>query len=63
MDDLIRGLDVEKAEAAMKRAAEKAMHGTREERSGRFFLQGEDRAMTQSKTPPSKFQNENNIET
>lgn len=33
-----RGLDFEKAEAALKRAAEKAMHGTREERSGRFLL-------------------------
>jgi hypothetical protein len=31
-----RGLDLDKAEAALKRAAEKAMHGTREERSGRF---------------------------
>jgi len=33
-----RGLDFEKAEAALKRAAEKALHGTREERSGRFFF-------------------------
>jgi hypothetical protein len=33
-----RGLDFEKAEAALKRAADKAMHGTREERSGRFLL-------------------------
>lgn len=31
-----RGLDFEKAEAAFKRAAEKAVCGTREERSGRF---------------------------
>lgn len=31
-----RGLDFDKAEAALKRAAEKATHGTREERSGRF---------------------------
>ena len=31
-----RGLDFDKAEAALKRAAEKARHGTREERSGRF---------------------------
>jgi hypothetical protein len=31
-----RGLDFEKAQAALKRAAEKATHGTREERSGRF---------------------------
>ena len=32
-----RGLDFEKAQAAFKRAAEKAIHGTREERSGRFL--------------------------
>jgi len=31
-----RGLDFAKAETALKRAAEKAVHGTREERSGRF---------------------------
>ena len=30
--------DVAKIEAALKRAAYKAMHGTREERSGRFLL-------------------------
>jgi hypothetical protein len=29
---------LEKAEAALKRAAYKATHGTREERSGRFLL-------------------------
>jgi hypothetical protein len=38
-----RGLDVEKAEAAFKRAAHKAIHGTREERSGRFLNAGERR--------------------
>jgi hypothetical protein len=32
-----RGLDFEKAEAALKRAAHKALHGTRVERSGRFL--------------------------
>jgi hypothetical protein len=32
-----RGLDFAKAETAFKRAAEKAVHGTREERSGRFL--------------------------
>src|SRR3954452_15257687 len=31
-----RGLDIRKAEAALKRAAHKAVHGTREERSGRI---------------------------
>ena len=33
-----RGLDFEKAEAALRRAADKALHGTREERSGRFLV-------------------------
>ena len=37
-DEKPRGLDFEKAEAAFKRAADKATHGTREERSGRFLL-------------------------
>jgi hypothetical protein len=32
-----RGLDIEKVEAALKRAAHKAIYGTREERSGRFL--------------------------
>jgi hypothetical protein len=31
-------LDVAKIEAALRRAAYKALHGTREERSGRFLL-------------------------
>jgi hypothetical protein len=38
-----RGLDFDKAEAALKRAAEKAIHGTREERSGKFPAQQERR--------------------
>lgn len=38
MDDIRRGLDFEKAQAALKRAAEKAINGTREERSGRFLM-------------------------
>jgi KTSC domain len=32
-----RGLDIRKAEAALKRAAHKAVYGTREERSGRVI--------------------------
>ena len=32
-----RALDIAKAEAALKRAAHKALHGTREERSGRYL--------------------------
>jgi hypothetical protein len=35
-EGMTRGLDFEKAQAALKRAAEKATRGTREERSGRF---------------------------
>jgi hypothetical protein len=31
-----RKLDIESVDAALKRAANKAIHGTREERSGRF---------------------------
>jgi hypothetical protein len=38
MNEMRRGLDIEKVEAALKRAAHKALHGTREERSGRFML-------------------------
>jgi hypothetical protein len=33
-----RKLDVARMEAAFKRAAHKAVYGTREERSGRFML-------------------------
>jgi hypothetical protein len=43
MDDMRRGLNVEKAEAALKRAAHKAIHGTREERSGRFLPAAKER--------------------
>ena len=32
-----RGLDIQKVEAALRRAAHKAVHGTREERSGRVI--------------------------
>jgi hypothetical protein len=35
-----KGLDFDKAEAALKRAAKKAIHGTREERAGRFVRVG-----------------------
>ena len=33
-----RTLDIEKVDAALKRAAYKAIHGTRAERAGRFLL-------------------------
>jgi hypothetical protein len=48
MAGMRRGLDFAKAEAAFKRAAEKAVHGAREERSGRF-LPAKKRA-----SPPAK---------
>jgi hypothetical protein len=35
-----QGLDFNKAEAALKRAAKKAVGGTREERAGRFARAG-----------------------
>jgi hypothetical protein len=54
MDDMRRGLDVEKAEAALKRAAEKATHGTREERSGRFVLRDDMRSKAGSEMQPTK---------
>jgi hypothetical protein len=50
MDDMRRGLDVEKARAALKRAAEKATHGTREERSGRFVLRDDMRSKAGNET-------------
>jgi hypothetical protein len=42
-----RGIDLALMEAAFKRAAYKAIHGTREERSGRFLL------AKQPKAPPA----------
>jgi hypothetical protein len=36
-DEKPKGIDFEAMEAALKRAAWKAVHGTREERSGRFM--------------------------
>jgi hypothetical protein len=35
---MTKGLDIAKVEAALKPVAHKALHGTREERSGRFLL-------------------------
>ena len=43
-----RTLDVDKVEAALKRAAYKALHGTRQERSGRFLLAKKRRAVAAS---------------
>jgi hypothetical protein len=39
MEGMSRGIDFAKVEAALKRAAYKAVHGTREERSGRFVTE------------------------
>jgi hypothetical protein len=53
-----QGLDVEKAEAAFKRAAHKALHGTREERSGRFMTaddRGEARRDARGKSSTTKL--------
>lgn len=49
-------LDVPKMEAAFKRAAYKALHGTREERSGRFASRAEARQ-------PARAKSSNNRET
>jgi hypothetical protein len=46
-------LDVPKMEAAFKRAAYKALHGTREERSGRFTSRAEARQPGRAKLPAS----------
>jgi len=53
-----RGLDFEKAEAALNRAAYKAMHGTREERSGRFLLARRRNAQSavRSSTAPNRLE-------
>jgi len=38
-----RKVEIERMQAAFKRAAEKATRGTREERSGRFKVRGDSR--------------------
>jgi hypothetical protein len=52
MDDMRRGLDFQKAEAALGRAAFKALHGTREEKSGRFANRTEQRGEAARETGP-----------
>jgi hypothetical protein len=44
-----RKLDVEKVDAALRRAADRAIHGTRVERSGRFLPVKKRRALPASK--------------
>jgi hypothetical protein len=46
---MTKGLDVAKMEAAFKRAAHKAVHGTREERAGKFIPGNERPSASQSK--------------
>ena len=53
MAGMKRGLDFAKAETALKRAAYKAVHGTREERSGRF---GSERVSPTASTQKEAFE-------
>jgi hypothetical protein len=46
-------VEIERMQAAFKRAAEKATRGTREERSGRFELRGDSR-LTRGDTQTAK---------
>lgn len=46
-----RTLDIEKVDAALKRAAYKAFHGTREERAGRFLPAKKRRALPAGNVP------------
>jgi hypothetical protein len=46
-----RKLDIEKVESALQRAAQRALHGTRAERSGRFLPASEDRIPSARRTP------------
>ena len=46
-------VEIERMQAAFKRAAEKATHGTREERSGRFEVR-DDRGLTRGDTQAAK---------
>lgn len=42
-------IEIERMEAAFKRAADKAVHGTREERAGRFEMRNDTRSMLPEK--------------
>ena len=50
----MRLLDIEKVEAALKRAADRAVNGTLEERSGRFLVPEADSAGFVPKRATSK---------
>ena len=48
---MTKGLDVAKMEAAFKRAAHKAVHGTREERAGKFMPRKDSEAASSPSQP------------
>jgi hypothetical protein len=56
MEGMRKGLDVEKAEVALKRAADKATFGTLEERSGRFQA-----AKRRDPAPPPRAPKQSNL--
>jgi hypothetical protein len=67
-DDIPRGIDFKEMEAALKRAAYKAVHGTGEERSGQFSAEPQRRgagkgaprrAQLRSHKPPRDCDNQN----
>jgi hypothetical protein len=49
-----RKLDVAEVEAALRRAAQRAIHGTRAERSGRFLPAKKRRVMSAAKRPDAR---------
>ena len=49
-----RTLDIEKVDAALKRAAYKAIHGTRAERAGRFLPAKKRRTLPAGNGPPER---------
>jgi hypothetical protein len=53
-------VEIERMQAAFKRAAEKATRGTREERSGRFELRDEARS-SRGKAQTAKSRRGNNV--
>ena len=50
-----RALDMAKVEEAFKRAAHKAVHGTREERSGKFMPERDRAAATRDNSRQQDF--------
>jgi len=56
-----RMLDVEKVAAALKRAAFRATHGTRAERTGRFLPAKKRRTLPASKVSPERDLTRNKV--